>query len=344
MARPRPRRAARPPLAIRIAKIATPIAVVAAGATGAGIALWPNPAELTAVPATAPSTTPAASNLADLDSRVSRSNASDRPPLTTPEPTSSPTKKAAAKKATAKKPAKAKATKAKTSKTPAKKPAANKPIAKQPVKKVAVETKTPAAIGTRFVTTGLNLRTGPGASYDVVTVLSTGSKVSITGKKDGEWSQVVRNGKARWVKSEYLSTKKPKQSAKTSGGISGAPCASGSKVEAGLTSDAIRLHRALCARFPQIKSFGGVRADYLPEHPSGRALDAMISDSGVGWEIANWVRDNRRALGVSQILYAQKIWTVQRGSEGWRSFSDRGSATANHYDHVHISVYGNSGG
>jgi hypothetical protein len=44
-----------------------------------------------------------------------------------------------------------------------------------------------------------------------------------------------------------------------------------------------------------------------------------------------------------EVIYHQQIWTVQRSSEGWRSMSDRGSPTANHMDHVHVSVYGNSG-
>ena len=65
----------------------------------------------------------------------------------------------------------------------------------------------------------------------------------------------------------------------------------------------------------------------------------MISSSSVGWDIANWTRANASTLGVSEVIYSQKIWTVQRSSEGWRSMSDRGSATANHYDHVHVSVY-----
>jgi hypothetical protein len=30
---------------------------------------------------------------------------------------------------------------------------------------------------------------------------------------------------------------------------------------------------------------------------------------------------------------------VERSSEGWRYMSDRGSTTANHYDHVHVSVF-----
>jgi hypothetical protein len=103
------------------------------------------------------------------------------------------------------------------------------------------------------------------------------------------------------------------------------------------------VHRAICARYPSVKAFGGVRADSLPEHPSGRALDAMISDSGSGWAIARWVRANAKQLGASEVLYAQHIWTVQRSSEGWRTFPDRGSVTANHYDHVHVS-FGRLGG
>jgi hypothetical protein len=98
----------------------------------------------------------------------------------------------------------------------------------------------------------------------------------------------------------------------------------------------------LCARYPQISSFGGTRSGG-GFHGSGQAVDAMISNSSVGWDAANWVRANAKRLGVSEVIYAQKIWTVQRGSEGWRGMSDRGSATANHYDHVHVSVYGNRG-
>ena len=69
----------------------------------------------------------------------------------------------------------------------------------------------------------------------------------------------------------------------------------------------------------------------------------MIANSSVGWDIANWTRANASKLGVSEVIYYQKIWTVQRSSEGWRPMSDRGSATANHYDHVHVSVYWNRG-
>jgi hypothetical protein len=150
------------------------------------------------------------------------------------------------------------------------------------------------------------------------------------------------------VKNRYLVKSKPKTSSSTSSapasGISSAACAAGSAVEPGLTSDAVRVHRAICARFPAVKAYGGVRADSLPEHPSGRALDAMISNTGTGWAIANFVRANAKRLGVSQVIFDRRIWTVQRGGEGWRNFGDRGSVSANHEDHVHVTVYGSSGG
>ena len=113
-------------------------------------------------------------------------------------------------------------------------------------------------------------------------------------------------------------------------------------MESGLTPDAIRVHRALCHRYPQITSFLGRRTS-SGYHGQGRAVDSMISDSMVGWEIAKWVRANHKSLGAMEVIYRQHIWTVQRSSEGWRSMSDRGSPTANHMDHVHVSVYGNSG-
>jgi hypothetical protein len=125
-------------------------------------------------------------------------------------------------------------------------------------------------------------------------------------------------------------------------GVSQAACASGSAVEAGLTKDAIRVHRAVCALFSGVTGWGG-RTGSGGEHSTGQALDIMIPNSSVGQAIANYVRANAKALGVSEVIWSQHIWTVQRSGEGWRSMPDRGSPTANHYDHVHVTVYGSSG-
>ena len=176
-------------------------------------------------------------------------------------------------------------------------------------------------------------------------VLPKGTKVSVTGKIDGIWAEVVSDNKSRWVKAVYLSATKPvaTTAASAGGSISQAACKAGSSVENGLTQDAIRVHRAICAKFPDITSYGGLRSgDSGSEHSSGHALDIMVSGSE-GQEVADWLHANYKKLGVSQLIWQQHIWTVQRSSEGWRAMEDRGSTTANHYDHVHVTVYGNSG-
>jgi len=201
-------------------------------------------------------------------------------------------------------------------------------------------------IDKKYATTDLNVRIEASEDSAVVAVVDAGTKLSVTATVTDGFRYISYHGKGRWVKNQYLSDKKPTASTSRvssgGGGISGAPCPSGSSMESGLTPDAIRVHRALCHRYPQITSFLGRRTS-SGYHGQGRAVDSMISDSTVGWEIAKWVRANHKSLGAMEVIYRQHIWTVQRSSEGWRSMSDRGSPTANHMDHVHVTVYGNSG-
>ncbi|MFI7642142.1 coiled-coil domain-containing protein [Nonomuraea sp. NPDC049400] len=82
------------------------------------------------------------------------------------------------------------------------------------------------------------------------------------------------------------------------------------------------------------------------EHPLGRACDFMLSRGGAmpsaaeverGNQIAAWAIKNAKRLGIMYIIYRQRIWHARSGT--WRTMSDRGGTTANHYDHPHISVY-----
>ena len=223
------------------------------------------------------------------------------------------------------------------SKTPAKKPSTpSKTPSQTPT---PVENADPTIVGTRYTTVSLNVRTGPADTFGVLSVLKVGSEVSITGKNDGDWAQIVQDEKVRWVKAEYLAKEKPEE--EDTGDISGAPCSDGSSVEDGLRADTIRVHRAVCARFPGVSSYGGTRGGG-GEHGVGRAIDIMCSSS-LGDDISAWVRENANALGVSEVIWQQRIWTVERSSEGWRPMEDRGSATANHMDHVHVTTYGDAG-
>ncbi|MFC9977103.1 hypothetical protein ACFVH6_40000 [Spirillospora sp. NPDC127200] len=81
------------------------------------------------------------------------------------------------------------------------------------------------------------------------------------------------------------------------------------------------------------------------DHGKGRACDFMESTAGRmpsasaqrhGDQVAQYAISNAQRLGISYVIWKQHIWNVRGG--GWRSMSDRGSLTQNHYDHVHISV------
>lgn len=96
-----------------------------------------------------------------------------------------------------------------------------------------------------------------------------------------------------------------------------------------------------------IRTVGGYRPagseQYDPNgHPAGLALDFMINDipDGVatGTRLAAYLQANASTLGVDYIIWQQHIWSVQRADEGWRAMPDRGSPTANHMDHVHLSL------
>lgn len=193
----------------------------------------------------------------------------------------------------------------------------------------------PVPVGVRYTTAQqLNVRTKPNAAGSVLTELDKGSKVEITGVTYGRFEEIIYQGEKRWVTAKYLSTTQPPE-------ISTAACPR-SGVEAGLQPATVRVHRAVCAQFPAVNSYGGRSGGGA--HSSGRALDIMVSGRARGDRIAAFVRQHAAQLGVSQVIWRQRIWTVQRAADGWRAMSDRGSATANHFDHVHVTTYGSAAG
>ncbi|MFZ2427742.1 MAG: SH3 domain-containing protein [Propioniciclava sp.] len=194
----------------------------------------------------------------------------------------------------------------------------------------------------QYATTVLNIWSGSsGTAYDGE--LPRGSEISVTGTvKDGR-AEIVHNGATKWVTARYLSATKPAAGSASSG--------SGESLNRGWSSGLDKTNanvqaitRDVWDRFPQIKTQYGWRRDVTPDHPAGRAVDVMIpsykSNQDLGWEIAKYYRANAKAYNINYLIFAQTIWSVQRNSEGWRSMSDRGGDTANHYDHVHINTYG----
>jgi uncharacterized protein YgiM (DUF1202 family) len=194
----------------------------------------------------------------------------------------------------------------------------------------------PAITGTRWATADLTIRTTSGSDFKDLGDIPKGTKISITGRKENGRAQIIWERAVRWVTAKYLSTTKPSVS-------SGGGTLSGSRK--GLKPNAIKVLDAVEKNFPQIKSFGGVRPDALPDHPSGRALDLMITNyrsaagKKVGYDLSRWLRAHHSELGINYIIYNQEIWNVQRNSQGWRHMASRGSDSANHKNHVHVTVF-----
>jgi len=184
-----------------------------------------------------------------------------------------------------------------------------------------------------WTTTTLNLWTRPDDKAKKTGELEDGKRVLVTGRTMKGREEIVLDGKAKWVTAGYLSVDKP---VGVGAGLSMDPCPDPS-VENGLTDAAVYVYRSVCNAFPQVTSYGGW--DAHGEHASGRAIDIMTSDVTLGTAIAEFLRAHASELHLYDVIWRQRIWTPERASEGWRGMENRGSATANHYDHVHVSVY-----
>lgn len=193
----------------------------------------------------------------------------------------------------------------------------------------------PAVTGTRYATTTLDIRSTGSATSTTVAEVPRGTALSITGVVKNGRMQVIYSKAVRWVTAKYLSTTKPAAASTPS-----------YAVERGLKPNAVKVHRAALSQFPRITTYYGVRPDSIPDHPSGRALDLMIpsyssaSGRALGQQVANWARANAKTLGIQYVIHNQRIWNIQRDKEGWRYMADRGDDSANHKNHVHITVYG----
>jgi hypothetical protein len=199
--------------------------------------------------------------------------------------------------------------------------------------KSAIKAAIKAATKQQWTTDELNIWNQPGDKAKLLGEVEAGKKVVVTGREMWGRTEIVLEGESRWVTDGFLSDDKPLG---VGAGLSMDPCPDGS-VESGLTDNAVFVYRSVCNAFPEITSYGGWSSH--GEHSSGRAIDIMTSDVGLGTAIAEFLRAHASELHLFDVIWRQHIWTPVRSGEGWRSMPSRGSATANHYDHVHVSVY-----
>ncbi|WP_433243863.1 coiled-coil domain-containing protein [Streptosporangium sp. CA-135522] len=115
----------------------------------------------------------------------------------------------------------------------------------------------------------------------------------------------------------------------------------------GLTARTVAMRNLVLQTFPMPYGYGCLRPGDPGDHGSGRACDFMMSTGGRlptaeakerGDRLAQWAITNGPRIGVMYIIWQQRYYDVRTGT-GWRLMSDRGGNTANHMDHVHISMF-----
>ncbi len=197
----------------------------------------------------------------------------------------------------------------------------------------------PTASGTVYVNVGsLYVRATSAPTSTVVGTVSRGTALQTTGTVVGDRLEVIHNGTARWVFRAYTTASAP----------TAAPLASTVSLPGydRLNANAKAVVQRVLDTYPQIRTIGGYRAssDFSSDHPNGRAVDIMVSNWSQqtsidhGTAIARDFQANAAQYKVTYIIWRQQIWNASYPERGWRPMEDRGSATANHYDHVHVSV------
>lgn len=93
-----------------------------------------------------------------------------------------------------------------------------------------------------------------------------------------------------------------------------------------------------------VERVGGVRGTVRDKdgHPFGLAADFMVPITAAGQlhgsALAEHARSHAARLGVDDIIWRQRIWSLARSDEGWRPMEDSGSPAENHRDLVRMSV------
>jgi hypothetical protein len=198
-----------------------------------------------------------------------------------------------------------------------------------------VDHRVPKAKGKLWTTGDLDLRVTPRAKSQTVGRVKRDKQIAVTGRREGAFAEVLLGEETRWVTAEYLSRKKEKPEPEEVG-TSDQPCPDGSEIESAIQPAAVKVYRSVCAAFPELTSYGG--QDGHGEHVNGQAIDFMVPSSDVGQRLADYLYANHSQFDLFDIIWSQTIWTIERAGEGFRPMEDRGSPTANHFDHVHIMV------
>jgi hypothetical protein len=192
------------------------------------------------------------------------------------------------------------------------------------------------AVSRQFSEGSLNVRAEASKDSKLLGRIAAATQVAAISEVEGDYRKIVFKDGFGWVLNDELSDS---AEAAVPEGTSMEPCFRGSQVENKLRKTTIFIYRSVCPLFPELNSVGGWRAGGMQFHKNGRALDLMLTpgeESALGWRITKYLIAHKTEFKIDHIIFEQKIWTPSSGR--WKKMADRGSVTANHFNHVHVAV------
>ena len=186
-----------------------------------------------------------------------------------------------------------------------------------------------------WTTTALNLWTESGDDAQQVGEIPASRQVLVTGRQAGERVEIVVAGKSRWVTDGYLERGQARALG-VGAGLSMAPCPDSGRERAHL-----RRRLRLPLGVPRLP------ADHVVRRV-GRPRRARLGPRARHHDQRRRARQRDRGRSSGRTPPSCTSTTSSGASTSGRRcarpragglFPSRGSATANHYDHVHVSVY-----
>lgn len=107
----------------------------------------------------------------------------------------------------------------------------------------------------------------------------------------------------------------------------------------GLTEEAKYVVRVLNGKYPDSEIISLVRPGDPQSHGQGKAVD-LSAEGEEGWEKTKWLIANADKLKITELIFQSQYWSSSNREAGFQKgiLSIHGNKTADHYDHIHISV------
>jgi hypothetical protein len=194
----------------------------------------------------------------------------------------------------------------------------------------------PVALTRLYAKASLNVRAEAAETAKLLGGVDPTTAVEATSEVSSGYRKIVFKNAYGWVLAEELTDS---ASEAVPVGTTMAKCSRGTAVEKNLRKGTVYVYRSVCALFPAVDSYGGWRAGGRQFHKTGRAVDIMVTqgkESALGWKIAKYLTAHATVFKIDHVIFEQKIWTPS--SPTWTPMADRGSATENHMNHVHVSI------